>query len=259
MMSFDAHRHAAQHAAPGRVGGLRLGKRKLGIEEGPGLHHRLALGDAVEAVAHQLLRGERARLDPGRGFGGAERLHESALRTQAAMSSRALSSWQAADELDADRQSGRALGERQGDARHPEIGPQEIEGGLARGLQAERRLARRRRGQDGVEIGEQRIDARAARLAQLAGGDPGRVVDPRRRPRACPSSGSRSADAGSGAPRRHGRADRRRPTGCAGPRSCPTPAPAIPARRSPRPPCRARWRRPARRPSLPATARPCDG
>src|SRR5258707_15222051 len=83
----------------------------------------------------------------------------------------------AADQLDADWQASRTLGERQADARHPEISPEKIEGGLARYLEPERRLTGRRRGQDGVEVGEQRIDPRAPGLGQLAGGDPGRVVD----------------------------------------------------------------------------------
>ena len=88
---LDADRHAAQHAFPDGVGGLGLGDRQVGIEEGPGLHDGLALGDAIEAVAHQLLGGERACLDAGDGFGGAERLH-SALLTQPAMSSSVASS-----------------------------------------------------------------------------------------------------------------------------------------------------------------------
>ncbi len=178
---LHAHRHAAQHAAFRRVGRPGLRQREVGIEIGPRLHGGLALGDALEAGAHQRLRGERAGLDPGDGFAGAERLHASALRTQAAMFSRRRVLMLTADELDTDGQAGRTLGEGQGHAGHPEIGPQKIEGGLARGLQAERRLARRRRGQDGVEVGEQRIDPRAAGLAQLAGGDPGRVVDLRSR------------------------------------------------------------------------------
>ena len=70
---------------------LRLGDRQRGIEEGPGLHDRLALGDAIEAVPHELFRGELARLDGGDGLAGAERLH-SALLTQPAMSSSAASS-----------------------------------------------------------------------------------------------------------------------------------------------------------------------
>ena len=86
------HRHAAQHAAFRRVGRLGLRQREVGIEIGPRLHGGLALGDALEAGAHQRLRGERAGLDPGGGFAGAERLHASALRAQAAMFSRAASS-----------------------------------------------------------------------------------------------------------------------------------------------------------------------
>ena len=101
----------------------------------------------------------------GDGFGGAERLHRSAPLTQPAMSSRRRVLMLAADELDADRQAGRTLGEGQGHARHPEIGPQKVEGRLAGGLEAKRRLARRRRGQDDVDVGEQRVDRAHGRVS----------------------------------------------------------------------------------------------
>ena len=108
----------------------------------------------------------------GDGFGGAERLHASALRTQAAMSSRVASScWRPTSWMPTGRPVGPLVkGKRH--ARHPEIGPQKIERRLAGRRQAERRLARRRRGQDGVEVGEQRVDRARGRSRPACGRRP---------------------------------------------------------------------------------------
>jgi hypothetical protein len=89
---LHTHGDAAQDAAFRRVGRLGLRQREVGIEIGPGFDHGLALGDALEAGPHQRLRRERAGLYLCDSLAGGKRLHVSALRAQAAMSSRAASS-----------------------------------------------------------------------------------------------------------------------------------------------------------------------
>ena len=59
---LDADRQPGEQPwPPGLVGGARLRQRVLGIEMDPHLD-RGALLDAVETVAGELLRGQRARL-----------------------------------------------------------------------------------------------------------------------------------------------------------------------------------------------------
>ena len=63
MMSFTPIGTPRSSAAFGLVGRARLLERERRIEMDPRLHDRIALGDAVEAGLHQLLRGERAGFD----------------------------------------------------------------------------------------------------------------------------------------------------------------------------------------------------
>ena len=74
---LDADRNAVEGAdgaafrLPG-IGGAGLGQREVGVEEDPGLHLRLAGGDAGEAGGDEGLGGERTGGDPAGGLGGAE-------------------------------------------------------------------------------------------------------------------------------------------------------------------------------------------
>ena len=74
---FHADRHAVQRtdARPGfelLIACSRLGEGIVGIEVRPGLHARLALGNAVETGAHQGLRAQAPLADRLGSFGGAK-------------------------------------------------------------------------------------------------------------------------------------------------------------------------------------------
>src|SRR5207237_3313718 len=62
---LDSHRQTAERRAVAQaVDAAGLTQRALRVEHLPGLHHRLALGDPLQAIVHELLGGDLAPGEP---------------------------------------------------------------------------------------------------------------------------------------------------------------------------------------------------